>query len=1051
MTKQGDEPTGARDAGPSGLLPSGIYDELVTRGLERLLDDDALVVTRDALDPDVASEALARHIFWAARALLSSIKGDAKHKVQTQLALTNRVLDELARRASSDAEPGADALAGPDDHVTPERLLQVLRRGELRLGAGELPRPSIPLRHSDLLVNGPKDLRVGGEIGRELGSADRVDVLVSFVKWTGFVELRDALRAFSDRHGGKPPLRVLTTTYMGATDPEALDALAALGADIRVSYDTRRTRLHAKAWLFHRATGFSTGLVGSSNLSYAALRDGCEWNVRLSSVDNGPILRKFEATFEQYWEEGAFEPYDRARFVATLEARRDPARDALAAAIRLHPYPHQTVVLEALRAERDAGHTKNLVVAATGTGKTVIAALDYRELCARWGGRPSLLFVAHRHEILERSRATYRAALGDGGFGELHTGDDKPLSGRHVFASVQSLHRRVLSRLARDGYEVVVVDEFHHAEAATYTALLEHFTPKLLLGLTATPERADGQSILHWFDQRVAAESRLWDALDQGLLVPFQYFGVSDQTDLSQVDFRAGRYSVTALERVYTADEHRAKQVLRALHERVRDPSSMRALGFCVSVAHARFMTAFFEKHGYRAASVTGDTPSAERRAALQKLEAGELCCVFTVDVLNEGVDLPKVDTVLFLRPTESATLFLQQLGRGLRLSEGKACLTVLDFIGRANRGFRFDRRFRALLGGGGAAEVRRAVDEGFPRLPSGCSIQLEAEAQAAVLDNLKRTLSEQWATLADELVEDWPLAELLRRAELEPAELYREGKCFSELRRLRGFLPTFTESAVSRALPRLLHVDDVDRLRRWRAWLDGGPPSSDPCDPDDAHRLMLFAALGQAQRPLSELPRFFDELVRPRDASGRALLDELRQLFDVLDDRRRRETFPLPGLPFHVHATYSRDEISAGLGEVRGGKLLRTQGGVLACERRRCDVLYVTLEKDPREFTPTTLYHDYPLSPRRFHWQSQSTTRRGSRTALRYESPPADWRTLLFVRQTRRDARGTVPYLLLGPVRCVSQSGDRPIDVVWELEREMPAAWFADVKIAAA
>jgi superfamily II DNA or RNA helicase/HKD family nuclease len=1040
-------------------LPSGLYDALVTRGLERLLEGAegaGLDVVRASLDPDLASEALARHLFVVARALLSSIKGDAAQRLDKQVELTNRLLSELAQRAGAAAH-GGDALVDPDDQVTAERLLQVLRRADVRLGAGELPRPSIPLRHSDLLVNGPKDLRVGREIQRELASADRVDVLVSFVKWTGFVELRDALRAFADRHHDRAlptlPLRVLTTTYMGATDLEALEALVELGAEVRVSYDTRHTRLHAKAWLFHRETGFSTGLVGSSNLSHAALRDGCEWNVRLSSVDNGPILRKFEATFEQYWDEGAFEPFERARFLAALEARRDPARDALAAAIRLHPYPHQAAVLDALRAERDAGHLKNLVIAATGTGKTVIAALDYRALCERWGARasasrPSLLFVAHRHEILEKSRATYRAALGDGGFGELCTGADKPLVGRHVFASVQSLHGRALARLAPDAYEVLVVDEFHHAEAETYTRLLEHFAPKVLLGLTATPERADGRSILRWFDHRVAAESRLWDALDQGLLVPFQYFGVSDATDLSQIDFRGGLYSIGALERVYTADEHRAKQVLRALTERVRDPSAMRALGFCVSVAHARFMTAFFMRRGLRAACVTGETPSHERRAALQRLGAGELCCVFTVDVLNEGVDLPSVDTVLFLRPTESATVFLQQLGRGLRLCEGKACLTVLDFIGRAHRKFRFDRRFGALLGGGSRAEVRRAVEEGFPRLPSGCSIALEREAEGAVLDNLRRSLSD-WASLGDELAEDWGLEEFLRRAELEPSDLYREGRCFSELRSRRGFVGALADGPLKRSLPRLLHLDDEERLGRWRAWLERGPP---PCDPGDPYQRMLFAALGQAQRPLSELPRFFERLFHPHGESERALAGELGQLFALLDGRRRRPTLALPGLPFRTHATYARDEIVAGLGEVRGGKLLRTQAGVLACEARRCDVLFVTLEKDERDFTPTTLYHDYPLSQRRFHWESQSTTRRGSKTGQRYERPPDDWRILLFVRQAKTDARGvTMPYLLLGPVRCQSASGDRPIQIVWELEHTMPAGWFNEVKIAAA
>ena len=566
-------------------------------------------------------------------------------------------------------------------------------------------------------------------------------------------------------------------------------------------------------------------------------------------------MKKFEATFEQYWDEGTFERYNRDRFNHVLAARRSAEKDALASVVKLTAFPHQAAVLQALQAERAAGHLKNLVVAATGTGKTFIAALDYRALCEQLQHRPSLLFVAHRREILEKSRATYRAAPGDGNFGELLTGQDRPLIGRHLFASVQSLRAERLEKLAPDFYDVVVVDEFHHAEATTYTALLNHLKPKHILGLTATPERADGQSILHWFDDRIAAESRLWDALDQELLVPFQYFGIADETDLSQIDFRGGRYSIGALEKVYTADEHRAKQVIRALFERIRNPVEMRALGFCVSVKHAEFMTAYFERNGLKATTVTGATPKQERLSAVRHLRAGDLCAIFTVDVFNEGVDIPEVDTLLFLRPTESATLYLQQLGRGLRLSEGKGCLTVLDFIGRANRHFRFDRRFRVLLGGGTRREARQAIEEGFPRLPSGCSIQLEEAAQEAILTNIKAQV--RWAALADDLVEDWPLVTFLKRAEVSLVDLYRNRKTFTHLRHQRGFVDEVAEDEISWALPRILHVDDPARLSRWRLWLS--QPQPPKADPEDALQLMLFAvsrAGAEAARRARRIPQ---------------------------------------------------------------------------------------------------------------------------------------------------------------------------------------------------
>jgi superfamily II DNA or RNA helicase len=222
--------------------------------------------------------------------------------------------------------------------------------------------------------------------------------------------------------------------------------------------------------------------------------------------------------------------------------------------------------------------------------------------------------------------------------------------------------------------------------------------------------------------------------------------------------------------------------VLRALVDKVRNPRHMRALGFCVSVAHAEFMAAYFCKNDLRAEVVHGKTAPVDRDARVRALELGELCCLFTVDVFNEGVDIPRLDTVLFLRPTESATIFIQQLGRGLRLYDDKACLTVLDFVGNAHQNFRFDLRLRALLGGGTRAELQRAVEDGFPRLPSGCSIQLERRAQKAILENLRRTLR-NWAALADDLEVDMSLAGFLRRADVQLEELYRQGKSFNELR----------------------------------------------------------------------------------------------------------------------------------------------------------------------------------------------------------------------------------------------------------------------------
>ncbi|MCU0699000.1 MAG: phospholipase D-like domain-containing protein, partial [Myxococcaceae bacterium] len=274
------------------LVP-GLYESPITRELDEALRQvERLSASREPLSDASAPHVLARVLHDAAVRALKSIGGE--EALATQVALTNRLLAALGDEATHSGIDEREHLNEPA-----ELLLGVSHLDATRLGSAEVPRPSLPLRHSDLLVNGPRDLRVGNEVRRELASADRVDLLVSFVKWSGFRLLEPDLRRFLERRPGQ--LRVLTTTYMGASEEEAIEGLLALGAQLKVSYDTRRTRLHAKAWLFHRETGFSTALVGSSNLSAAAMLDGCEWNVRLSNVDNGPILSKFVTTFEQYW------------------------------------------------------------------------------------------------------------------------------------------------------------------------------------------------------------------------------------------------------------------------------------------------------------------------------------------------------------------------------------------------------------------------------------------------------------------------------------------------------------------------------------------------------------------------------------------------------------------------------------------------------------------------------------------------------------------------------------------------------------------------------
>ena len=574
--------------------------------------------------------------------------------------------------------------------------------------------------------------------------------------------------------------------------------------------------------------------MGSSNLTHSAQLTGLEWNVRASSARNPDILAKFEAVFESYWQSADFVEYDAGQFDAESRraGRSDTGSTVILSPIELRLEPFQERLLERISLSRIRGHHRNLLVAATGTGKTVMAAVDYARLRNHLP-RSRLLFVAHRNEILDQSLATFRHALRDASFGEKWISGSRPQRFDHVFASIQSLNAANLEDLAPDHFDVVIVDEFHHAAALSYRKLLDHVQPREILGLTATPERSDDLSILHWFDDRIAAELRLWDAIDQQRLCPFMYFGIYDGLDLTDIPWRRGQgYDVQALSNLYTSTDAWARTVLQEVTRLADDPTTMRALGFCVSIEHAQFMAAHFNKHGVPAVAVWGNSSPADRASALRDLAAGKVRVVFSVDLFNEGVDVPTVDTLLMLRPTESPTLFLQQLGRGLRRSKDKNFCTVLDFVGTHRREFRFDRRFRALLGGT-RRDIERAVQQGFPFLPAGCYMHLDVKASEIVLHSLRDAIPSRWPSRVEELrvvhgkYPDVTLSQYLEESGLDLPDVYDGTRGWSDLCEAAGVPiapPGQHEAPLRKALGRLLHIDDDERIATYRRLLEGQP-----------------------------------------------------------------------------------------------------------------------------------------------------------------------------------------------------------------------------------
>ena len=1018
-------------------LAQGLYELLLTQLLEKELRQPQLQgkPELDELGNAEAADRIALHVAKVVETAIEDVPAEDRSVEGVKLA--RQLIDLIAQHVGAD-QRSAMQLAEP---------AAVLRSIGRLLPDGQpqaIPRPLIPLLDTTLLTNAPGEPRVGHQIQAEIASADRIDLVMAFIRRTGINPLMDALERHLD--DGKS-LRVLTTVFTGSTEAEAIEALLKLGAQVRVSYDTTSTRLHAKAWLFYRDSGYSTAYVGSSNLTHSAQVSGLEWNVRVSGARNRPVIDKVAAVFESYWQQDDFEEYDQRRFQSTRDAPRESLSISISPVeIRLEPF--QERLLEQIELSRNSGHHRNLLVSATGTGKTVMAAMDYARLSTRLP-RSRLLFVAHREEILAQSRATFAHALRDGNFGEFWVGGDRPKVFDHVFASIQSLNASGVESIDPTHFDVVIVDEFHHAAASSYERLLTRLKPVELLGLTATPERSDGMPVLHWFGNRIAAELRLWDAIDQHRLVPFSYFGVADNLDLRDIPWRRGTgYDVQQLTKAITGTEAWARAVVQQFRDRLVSSEGTRALGFCVSVDHAQYMARVFRDSGIPATAVWATTPDDERLRALKDLSEGRVKVVFSVDLFNEGLDVPSVNALMMLRPTESPLLFLQQLGRGLRKSPNKSLCTVLDFVGQHRKEFRYDRRFQALLGGS-RSHVARQVSEGFPFLPSGCSMQLDRVATERVLTSIQNALPSRWSEKANELRElarvqaGMSLREFLNESGLDLGDVYSANHCWSDLREAAG-LPTAPsgphEKVLRRAVGRLLHVDDPDRLRTWRDWL------ARTTAPD------VTALSAREQRLLRML------LVQALDSvegvmtlsAGAAILweheqvrSELREVFDLLLERIEHVAIPLadlPEVPLTVHARYTRLEILAASQSDDRVKVRPWREGTFHDHQLHADFFVFTLDKTSGQFSPTTRYRDYAISRDLIHWESQSTTRAESPTGRRYQHHVSTGNHILLFARLSVDERA---FVFLGPATYVSHVGEMPMAITWRLRHSLPGDLF--------
>ncbi len=1042
------------------MLHHGLYEQVINNQLTSELAE--IPEARKAIAPidkAEASKVLAQYLADVVQKGLDNVL-DNGGDISAQIELTNQIVD-LIQSTTKEADFAA---LGVDQRA--EQLLALLREADPRLAVGktaaDLSRPESSIAQSSLFTGATHEPQLYSELKKEIASADRIDMLVSFIKWSGLRLLMDELREFTE-NGGE--LRIITTSYMGATDVKAIEELRKLpNTQVKVSYNTKTTRLHAKAYIFYRNTGFTTAYVGSSNLSNAALTSGLEWNTKVTKRDLPETIDKITATFEYYWNDREFEYYDegqKERLARALKAEKYfDTNNAEVYTMNIAPYSYQQEILDKLEAERKVrGYTRNLVVAATGTGKTVISALDYKRFRKQNPDKPCrLLFVAHREEILKQSLYTFRAVLKDANFGEMFVGSYKPESIDNLFISIQAFNSQdFTAKTSPEFYDYIIVDEFHHAAAPTYQKLLAYYQPCILLGLTATPERMDGKSVLPYFNNRIAAEIRLPEAIDRKLLCPFQYFGVTDTVDLNTLKWSAGGYDKGELSKVYTLSgamaDRRADHVVSSLLKYVTDIDEVKGLGFCVTVEHAEFMCRYFNDHNIPSMFLTGQSPEEERKTAKQRLVAGEVRFIFVVDIYNEGVDIPEVNTVLFLRPTESLTVFLQQLGRGLRLAEDKECLTVLDFIGQANRKYNFEDKFAALLSHT-TRSITREIKDGFVSVPKGCYIQLEKKAAKYILDNIRASygntagLVSRVASFTDDSGLELTLANFLDYYHLDPRAIYKFSS-FSRICARADVIENFTEpleDTLTKAFARIAVIDS----RRWISFLLDILPRLDNVD---------FSALTDGEKRMLQMFYITVWGKAAEDWNSEEVLDNLYALSDsttmlgelisLLQYRFEQIDFidePVElgfDCPLDLHCTYTRDQLLVAMDFMKPATV---REGVKWLLDKQLDVFFVTLNKADKDYSPTTMYNDYSINESLFHWQSQSTTAEDSPTGQRYiHHAERSSKVLLFVREFKSDrvTGGAEAYTYLGTANYVKHEGSRPMNITWRLDRPIPAKFL--------
>lgn len=1038
-------------------MKDGIYEQLLNNELKKELNDSKYFYkTRSILKyPEDAKILITEYVKEITRLALDCIQEndidvDSDEEVLKEIKICNEILDLLRSRLNFDEYKDLDL------SIDAEILEYAFKKiNNNSFDDKNIIRPITSLAEPTLFTNSSKEISLLSELRKEIASSDEIMLLVSFIKMTGLMPIYEDLKQFTNK--GKK-LRVISTIYTKATEYKAIEKLLELpNTTIKISYETSNQRLHAKAYIFKRYNGFSTFYIGSSNLSKAALVYGDEWNVKLTEKNSPIIFKNVMSEFESYWNSYDYKTVnntdeDKSKLKDALEYKQEQ-NNYYQNLMTYKPYDYQERILEKLTVEREIYHrNRNLIVAATGVGKTVLAAFDFKNFLEK-NPNAKFLFVVHRQEILEKSRDTFRQILKDANFGELYVGNYKPNNIDSLFTTPLGLEN-IMKNVDSNYYDYIVADEIHHGAAKTYERFLNYFNPKILLGLTATPERMDGKDITEYFCNSIAAEVRLPEAINQKLLVPFQYYGITDPTDLSNVRWSSYGYNNNDLDKLFVENELSAKNrvvaIINNLFKYIDDINKVHGLGFCSTVKHAEYMANQFNENNIPSICITGNSNKELRKKAIKDIESGKIKFIFTVDLYNEGIDIPCINVELFLRPTDSLTIFLQQLGRGLRNYNNKDYLLVLDFIGECNKNFNYIEKLKALIGVDDIS-IKESIINGFPIVPVGCSIVLEKVAKEYILANVKSNTNNRQAII--EMMQNFEkishkelnLYNFVSYYKLDINDVYKNGISFYRLLTesgIRNFIEKSPiESDIVNKLKNLLTINSPKFINYLRSFLN---------KENNVHNKLLDGMIYYT---------FFNKI--PKKEGFKDILDalefiknseclnyEINEICNYLYNSL--EVLPLNNdldfeCPLEIYGIYSQAQIYSAFGvfdENYSGPMLQ---GVWYIKEKNQNIFLITINKDSSHFGESIAYDDYAINDELFYWQTQNSVADNGVVLNRYIY--SDGKISLFVRENRKDNGKACPYIYLGEAEYVSHSGSKPVSIVWKLKHKIPAVYLQWMK----